>query len=136
MIGWWKELEEQAKQYTADSPGAANLITDLRHKGDQLIQQVESRMREEDGWLFVPFYSLLTLFDTHILLEWFVRRNPSPDHDPDKDENEQQECEREADEISEPIQHFIEVLTTAVNRWPTMDLGSVGSVLEADRKLN
>ncbi|MEW6498374.1 MAG: hypothetical protein AB1589_38615, partial [Cyanobacteriota bacterium] len=147
---------------------------------------------EEDGWLFVPFYSLIAFFKTYTLLEWFVRENPppvpdpepdsdpdpetgsspvpvpkpepipkpdpgsgpvpqppspvpvpdpgldplpdpspspEPDPDPENDENEQKECERQADEVSQQIQQSIDVLTDAIKKWPTMDLGPVESVL-------
>ena len=127
FIGWWREIEEKAKGYNVNSPEASNQIAELKNRVDQLVKQVESKVRGEDGWLFVPFYSLITFYWTYISLENFVRQNPS---NPDLEgENEQKECKRQADEVSQEIQHTIDVLRDIYDKWPTMDLGPIGSVL-------
>jgi hypothetical protein len=209
----WREIEEQARNYDANSPEAASVITDVKNKLDRLVTEVESKIDEEDGWLFVPFYSLIAFFKTYTWLEWFVRENPppvsdtepdsdpdpkpgsgldpkpgpgpvpppgpgpvpppgpgpvpppgpgpvpppvsgpvpppvsgpvpspspspvpspspspDPDTDPENDENEKKECERKVDEVSQQIQQSIDVLTSALEKWPTMDLGPIDSVL-------
>lgn len=127
FIGWWREIEEKLKEYNVNSPEAPKQIAELKNRVDRLVKEVESRLQGEDGWLLAPFYSLITFFYTYVLLENFVRQNPpNPDS---KGENEQKECERQADEVSQEIQHTIDVLKNTYDKWPTMDLGPIGSVL-------
>ncbi|MEG3931216.1 MULTISPECIES: glycoside hydrolase family 18 protein [unclassified Microcoleus] len=133
IIGLWIEIEETAKRYV-DSPNPLSVLTDLKDKVAGLVGLVGLMIGGVAGWVFVPLFSMITLFQTHILLEWFVRQNPSegqdldPDND-DGDEEEQKECEREADEVSQQIQRAIDVLKGALDKWPTKDLGPVESVL-------
>lgn len=81
----WRKIEEQARNYDANSPEAGSVITDVKNKIDRLISEVESKIDEDedDGWLFVPFYSLIAFFKTYTWLEWFVRENPPPIPKPD-----------------------------------------------------
>jgi GH18 family chitinase len=83
----WTKIEEQARNYDSNSPEAARIIADVKDKVDRLVAEVESKIDEDedDGWLFVPFYSLIAFFKTYTLLEWFVRENPPPVPDPEPD---------------------------------------------------
>lgn len=128
FIGWWREILEKAKPYDINSPEAPSLIADLKEKVDRLFKELESRIRGEDGWLFVPFYSLISLFKIHIELEGFALQNP-PRSESGNGENEQKECERQADEVSNSIQQSTNVLDNARNQWPMMDLGPVDRIL-------
>lgn len=129
IIGLWIQIEAAATKYQVDSPDAVILLADLKDKVAGLVKLVASKIAQPTGWLFVPLYSMITLFQTHVLLEGFVRQNPSQSQDPDNDEDKQQECEREAEEVSQQIQQSIQVLTSAVEKWPEHDLGPVESVL-------
>ncbi|MEG3925183.1 MULTISPECIES: glycoside hydrolase family 18 protein [unclassified Microcoleus] len=131
IIGLWIEIEESAKRYRVNSPDALSVLTELKGKVAVLVGLVASMIGGMAGWLSVPFFSMITLFQTHILLEGFVRQNPSEgrDVDTDNDDEKQKECEREADEVSQQIQRAIDVLKGALDKWPTKDLGDIGSVL-------
>ncbi|MEG3904071.1 glycoside hydrolase family 18 protein [Microcoleus sp. B4-C5] len=134
IIGLWIEIEETAKRYRVDSPDALNVLTELKDKVAGLVGLVGLMIGGVAGWVFVPFFSMITLFQAHVLLEGFARQNPSQGRDPDTDndedeEEEQKECEREADEVSQQIQRAIDVLKGAFDKWPTKDLGDIGSVL-------
>jgi GH18 family chitinase len=129
IIGLWIQIEAAATSYQVDSPDAVILLTDLKDKVAGLVGLVASKIGGVAGWLFVPFHSMITLFQTHVLLEGFVRQNPSQSQDPNNDEDKQQKCELQANEVSQQIQQSIQVLTTAVEKWPEQDLGPVESVL-------
>lgn len=130
IIGLWTEIEETAKRYV-DSPNPLSVLTELKDKVAGLVGLVGLMIGGVAGWVFVPLFSMITLFQTHILLEAFARQNPleGQNPDPDNDEEEQKECEREADEVSQQIQRAIDVLKGALDKWPTKDLGNIGSVL-------
>jgi GH18 family chitinase len=135
LIGWWREIEEGVKRYEAHTPEASNLITEIQSKLDRVVERVESKIQEEDGWLFVPFYSVITVFDAHISMEKLVRQHPRPSLGSDSGSgssnhsNQQRACERQVGEISGRIQRSIDVLTRAKQKWPQEDLSSVESVL-------
>ncbi|WP_375504484.1 glycoside hydrolase family 18 protein, partial [uncultured Nostoc sp.] len=78
----WVEIEEEAKRYKVGSPETHSLITDINSKVEQLVNQVKPKIQEEDGWLFVPFYLLIAVFQTHVLLERYVRQYPGLVIDP------------------------------------------------------
>lgn len=107
FIGWWREVEKKAKEYQVNSPDAPSQITDLKNQFAQMIQQVEPKIQGEDGWLYVPLHSLVSLLQTYVLLEDFVRQNPA-NPDSNRDENEEEKCKLQANEVSQQIQRSID----------------------------
>jgi peptide subunit release factor RF-3 len=96
-----------------------------------MVEQVESRVQAENGWLFVPFYTVMTVLGAHILLEDFVRQYPSPSssNGSNSNQNQQQQCESQADEIVRQMEKSINVLQKAKQKYEKEDIGSVEIVL-------
>lgn len=124
----WREIEEQAKWYKRDGEDARKVIEDIKEKVENLVNQVEEKTRSDDGWLFVPFYLLIALLHIHSLMERFVLDNLNPNSDPD--EHDKNECERQVDETTNSINHYVQQLQDWLKKWPGFDLGPITQVLD------